>query len=521
MNVGECLKRIFGDECECNFEDAANVHEEWSLIKEVYHSRILTAHPDKGGDANTFRIIRSAFVTLRDLYPEIGTFSGEVHAQTTNEAYDAFFEEANASEVPPWEFFAAAAETPVPTYRVEHAKSGRSTCKAKGKHKKCEDEAIAKGQLRCGSMDEIAGDYTRWRHLVCWRVPMKIWLGLPDPDTCQDLAKFAPALLQMDEVVLSGFKALPTEDQTIFVQYTMDKGNWARATKPKGEGPKAKAKVKKEAAAAAPNAKEPPQSSQSGAVVSNSKGHHGVAKTSNAVTKSKKQFEIPRPGKDGAIPNILKGKTIVMTGIFPEIGGGDGLSLGKARARAMIESFGGRVTSAVSGKTSALLVGKEPGYSKLTKARGFKAQLMDSHALVECIKGKPFETAPTPKIGQLSTGYRGNGLSLLANEEELNYAVEGDPCEMNGESKPPAEAPKAISSYFAITCDECNADCTERSYFAEKQGLDFCVACANGGPIKMSDLQEQAFGTPMSKTKSRPKVRKTTAAMKSRKKAKK
>ena len=41
------------------------------------------------------------------------------------------------------------------------------------------------------------------------------------------------------------------------------------------------------------------------------------------------------------------------------------LELGKARVKTMIESFGGKVTSAVSGKTSFVLVGREPGMSKV------------------------------------------------------------------------------------------------------------------------------------------------------------
>ena len=45
-----------------------------------------------------------------------------------------------------------------------------------------------------------------------------------------------------------------------------------------------------------------------------------------------------------------------MTGIFPELGGGGGLDLGKDRCKAMVEAFGGRVTGSVSGKTSYLIV---------------------------------------------------------------------------------------------------------------------------------------------------------------------
>ena len=65
----------------------------------------------------------------------------------------------------------------------------------------------------------------------------------------------------------------------------------------------------------------------------------------------------------------LKGKTFVLTGVFPEVGGGAGLDLGKARLKAAVEAFGGRVTGAISGKTDFLLVGKSPGFSKVSKAR--------------------------------------------------------------------------------------------------------------------------------------------------------
>lgn len=76
--------------------------------------------------------------------------------------------------------------------------------------------------------------------------------------------------------------------------------------------------------------------------------------SANSIVPSnggKVRFEIPRPGVNGAVPNVLAGKKFVLTGIFPEVGGGSGLDLGKERAKQMIESFGGRVTTGVSGKT--------------------------------------------------------------------------------------------------------------------------------------------------------------------------
>lgn len=70
-----------------------------------------------------------------------------------------------------------------------------------------------------------------------------------------------------------------------------------------------------------------------------------------ATGGAKAKFVIPRPGVNGAIAGLLNGKKFVLTGVFPEVGGGSGLSLGKDRMTQMIESFGGKVTGSVSGKT--------------------------------------------------------------------------------------------------------------------------------------------------------------------------
>jgi len=64
-------------------------------------------------------------------------------------------------------------------------------------------------------------------------------------------------------------------------------------------------------------------------------------------------FIVPRPNAGRAVAS-LAGKNVVLAGVFPQLGGE---GLGKARARAMIESFGGRVASFFSGKTDVLLVG--------------------------------------------------------------------------------------------------------------------------------------------------------------------
>ena len=93
----------------------------------------------------------------------------------------------------------------------------------------------------------------------------------------------------------------------------------------------------------------------------------------------------------------MAGLTCVSTGIFPEVGGGSGLNLGKDRVKAMVQSFGGRVTGSVSGKTNILIVGKQPGMSKVSKARANpKITLMSIHDLKTGIEnGDVLSSLPT------------------------------------------------------------------------------------------------------------------------------
>jgi hypothetical protein len=84
---------------------------------------------------------------------------------------------------------------------------------------------------------------------------------------------------------------------------------------------------------------------------------------------AKPRFEAPVPGKGGATADSLKGQTVVISGIFPELGGGAGLTLGQGRVAAIVKQFGGTVRHSVSGKTTMLIVGKNPGYKKVVAAR--------------------------------------------------------------------------------------------------------------------------------------------------------
>lgn len=91
---------------------------------------------------------------------------------------------------------------------------------------------IEKGSVRVGSLDDESGTYGRWMHLDCWRVPVRIWQGLPhmttDGGADQD-EKFAEALASMNEVLFCGFSQLNDEQKALIIEHVKNRENWARA----------------------------------------------------------------------------------------------------------------------------------------------------------------------------------------------------------------------------------------------------------------------------------------------------
>jgi hypothetical protein len=422
-----------------DFADASGITEEFSRVKKKYFQSALRNHPDKGGSAEVFRELQAAWESVRELY-ERGRISelGFKFYFTTDGGSAQAAARGSSTQLPSYDYFAEAQSETTPPYRVELAKSDRSSCKAGKGATKHADPLIPKGSVRFGSLNLESGDYGRWMHLSCWRVPSKIWIGLPDPDICTDPAAFDAALAAMGEISFCGLSELPAEARAVAVTHIMNKSNWARlvsksvsdAPAPAGSAaaPAAGASASYAAPAASASASypyQPPAAASARAIVPSYAAPHAAASSSALATipASGGAFITPRPGVNGAPPNSLQGKTLVLTGQFPEIGGGCGLDLGKARVTAMIASFGGRVTSAVSGKTSYVVVGKSPGASKVSQGRARGVPLIDLMALKQVLEGSVKSLADTapPVIGSFSAGYtyrngESNGLGALVDE---------------------------------------------------------------------------------------------------------
>ena len=110
-----------------------------------------------------------------------------------------------------------------------------------------------------------------------------------------------------------------------------------------------------------------------------------IRKANYLKFKAKQGAGGPRNPGSKEIPvgaeNCLEGLTFVATG--------DGDSLGREELKSLIQRYGGKFTTSVSGKTSYVVVGEEPGQSKLNKAKEKGVKLVDEDFVLELIRSKP------------------------------------------------------------------------------------------------------------------------------------
>jgi len=505
--VQSCLKILLVGEDA--FKECQSLEAQWKVVKRCYFRRALKTHPDKGGDAKEFRAAHESFETLRTLY-EKGKIESFASAKAEAGAFDDIEDHVRAAasaSAQSYEYYAAAAKEDVPPYRVEPAKSNRSACQAKGKAKHCADPGIDRGELRAGWMNMESGTYGRWVHLGCWRVPAKVWLGLPDPDDpAADPAKFEEALLQMNEVLLCGLYELSPAQRKEVVAYCMDRSNWAALRRPRQQKAEpetgaSNAEGGKEESGGGKPAPTVPPAAPSGSVMPQSSAV-------KAYAGAKETFVMPKPGVN-APPDSLRGRTVVLTGVFPEVGGGAGLSLGKARVKQMLESFGARVTGSVSGKTDILLCGSAPGFSKVAKARGqartrlMSLKNMKDELTVGEVAGP--DEAPSLMIeGGFSAGFRGNGLAAIKGPGDLARARGYGP-----QAVAPYNASKAKASTGKKRGPKPKGKATPAS---KAKAAPKPRAKATPKPGAKATPKPRAKAAPKAKAKAKPKVKvKTTA----------
>lgn len=99
-----------------------NLNEEFQFIKKQYFKLILLVHPDKGGDKKEFIKINNSFEALRETFENnsISSFAKSSQTKTQSTSFSSLFHS--------WGFYFNASEQETPIYKVELARSGRSSC---------------------------------------------------------------------------------------------------------------------------------------------------------------------------------------------------------------------------------------------------------------------------------------------------------------------------------------------------------------------------------------------------------
>ena len=193
-----------------NNKSTGGLDEEFRTIKRSYHRECLKKHPDKGGSEAEFVRLNDVWENVREMYERKTIESYWEEAQkhhervvkggggrrrrttttTTTKASktkkkkkgDAQKKTTSGWSYRSYKFYEEAAAYDDPEYRVELARSNRSRCVATAGGLACEhaDAKIEKDEIRCGHRNPTSGSFGNWSHLRCWRVPKRVWLGLPD-----------------------------------------------------------------------------------------------------------------------------------------------------------------------------------------------------------------------------------------------------------------------------------------------------------------------------------------------------
>ena len=89
-------------------------------------------------------------------------------------------------------------------------------------------------------------------------------------------------------------------------------------------------------------------------------------------------LDLPAMGANPLVKNILKGKKLVVSGVFT--------SFSRDELKGEIEKHGGKVASSVSGATDYLVAGENMGPSKRQKAEKLKVAVISEQEFIELLK---------------------------------------------------------------------------------------------------------------------------------------
>lgn len=143
--VKQCLDHIGFD--IANLEGCSTLQQEFSEIKKAYFKHALQTHPDKGGKSTIFMRAQVSFEVIRKMFLEqtIVSFSSSAVQHSWAKTYESTHSDFADIPTPSWEYYAEAAQVPMPMYRIEPARSDRSRCNQRGTAKKCKSVAIQAG----------------------------------------------------------------------------------------------------------------------------------------------------------------------------------------------------------------------------------------------------------------------------------------------------------------------------------------------------------------------------------------
>ena len=342
--------------------------EQHRAARARYLAQSMRNHPDKrGGDADVFVQIKEAWDAVHATLGEAG-LGGAADPEHAIDALAALVPTATGTVAP---------------YAIETAVRA---CACKG----CK-QTMGPGTLRFGSMDPLTGSYGRWRHVSasCLKVPSRLHariaaLGAGTDDASADRGEGTKAALLGSDDVVRGVDKLSPEHLDALFEVVNDPDARAKTVEAlAAETDPATAEVEATPAA------EP-------VVAADTTAPHAPA---------------------GAAPighDALKGKTVVLTGMFDLPGASPGLSKGKSDIRRVVERAGGRVTSSVSKKTTHLLIGRLPGSSKIAQAETLNVKVIALPEFLRLVHGAADdEVEAVSMVGiERSRGFGGNAARL-------------------------------------------------------------------------------------------------------------